>query len=546
MKIASSKPFTHTHEYFQMASGSGGLRELGRAYRSGNLLPSNALAASAKLQRITSHLNIFVTDCAENAQSAAKQADARMTAGSPLGPLDGIPMSFKDNFCATGLPTTCASRMLENFVAPYNATVVQKSLNNGALLVGKTNLDEFAMGSGTTDSYYGPTKNVWGSGTAYSLINKKGEVLTNVEEKGDEEDDWVVAGGSSGGSAVSVATGVVAASLGSDTGGSVRIPAAWTGVVSLKPTYGRISRHGLVPLVNSLDCPGILTRRVGDCAAVLGVLEGRDPLDSTTIDSPQWEELNLKDVAGLKVGLPQEFFCDGMSSEVIEVWSKIADMLESGGAEVVPVNLPHTELAIPCYSVLNPCEVASNMARYDGLEFGHRADTITSTEDLYAETRSQGFNEVVRGRILAGNYFLLKQNYEKYYLQALKVRRLILEDYLATWRNGVDLLVTPVTLSDAPTFSSFSSSDNRAQTAVQDFCTQPINLAGLPALTLPVGLSNRQLPLAVQLVGPPLHEHLLLGVAAWLEDQLDFPTLLVSDRQTSNSENRTVKEQIQN
>jgi len=432
----------------------------------------------------------------------------------------------------------------------------KKSLNNGALLVGKTNLDEFAMGSGTTDSYYGPTKNVWGSGTAYSLINKKGEVLTNVEEKGDEEDDWVVAGGSSGGSAVSVATGVVAASLGSDTGGSVRIPAAWTGVVSLKPTYGRISRHGLVPLVNSLDCPGILTRRVGDCAAVLGVLEGRDPLDLTTIDSPQWEELKgpgtlkspvpLKDVAGLKVGLPQEFFCDGMSSEVIEVWSKIADMLESGGAEVVPVNLPHTELAIPCYSVLNPCEVASNMARYDGLEFGHRADTITSTEDLYAETRSQGFNEVVRGRILAGNYFLLKQNYEKYYLQALKVRRLILEDYLATWRNGVDLLVTPVTLSDAPTFSSFSSSDNRAQTAVQDFCTQPINLAGLPALTLPVGLSNRQLPLAVQLVGPPLHEHLLLGVAAWLEDQLDFPTLLVSDRQTSNSENRTVKEQIQN
>lgn len=531
-----------------MASGSGGLRELGRAYRSGNLLPSNVLAASARLQRLTSHLNIFVTECTENAQSAAKQSDARMAAGSPLGPLDGIPMSFKDNFCATGLPTTCASRMLENFVSPYNATVVQKSLDNGALLVGKTNLDEFAMGSGTTDSLYGPTKNVWGNGTAYSLINRKGELLAKKENVGgDEDDDWVVAGGSSGGSAVSVAAGIVAASLGSDTGGSVRIPAAWTGVVSLKPTYGRISRHGLIPLVNSLDCPGILTRRVKDCAAVLQIIEGRDPLDSTTIDCPQWEEPNLKHVAGLKVGLPQEFFCDGMSNEVIEVWSKIADMLDRGGAEVVPVNLPHTELAIPCYSVLNPCEVASNMARYDGLEFGHRADTITSTEDLYAETRSQGFNEVVRGRILAGNYFLLKQNYEKYYLQALKVRRLILEDYLATWRDGVDLLVTPVTLTDAPTFSDFSSSDNRAQTAVQDFCTQPINLAGLPALTLPVSLSNRQLPLAVQLVGPSLKEHLLLGVAAWLEDQLDFPTLLVSDRQTSSSssENHIVKEHMQ-
>ena len=466
-----------------------------------------------------------------------------MAAGCPLGPLDGVPMSFKDNFCAAGLHTTCASKMLENFVAPYNATVVQKSLDNGALIVGKTNLDEFAMGSGTIDSHYGPTRNVWGGETAYSLVNRQGEVLLKEEA---QDGDWVVAGGSSGGSAVSVAAGIVAASLGSDTGGSVRIPAAWTGVVSLKPTYGRISRHGLIPLVNSLDCPGILTRRVRDCADVLKVLEGRDLLDSTTVDTPHWEMPCLENVVGLKVGIPQEFFCDGMSSEVVEVWSNIADMLERGGAEVVPVNLPHTELAIPCYSVLNPCEVASNMARYDGLEFGHRADTITSTEDLYAETRSQGFNEVVRGRILAGNYFLLKQNYDKYFLQALKVRRLIFEDYQTVWRDKVDFLVTPVTLSDAPTFTSFTSSDNRAQTAVQDFCTQPINLAGLPALTLPVSLSKRQLPLAVQLVGPALQEHLILGVAAWLEDQLDFPTLLVSDRQTNcSSESNLGKKQVQ-
>lgn len=526
-----------------MATGSGGLRELGRAFRSGACTPSGALAASARLQRLTSHLNIFVTECTENAQQSAEQADARMAAGCPLGPLDGVPMSFKDNFCAAGLHTTCASKMLENFVAPYNATVVQKSLDNGALIVGKTNLDEFAMGSGTIDSHYGPTRNVWGGETAYSLVNRQGEVLLKEEA---QDGDWVVAGGSSGGSAVSVAAGIVAASLGSDTGGSVRIPAAWTGVVSLKPTYGRISRHGLIPLVNSLDCPGILTRRVRDCADVLKVLEGRDLLDSTTVDTPHWEMPCLENVVGLKVGIPQEFFCDGMSSEVVEVWSNIADMLERGGAEVVPVNLPHTELAIPCYSVLNPCEVASNMARYDGLEFGHRADTITSTEDLYAETRSQGFNEVVRGRILAGNYFLLKQNYDKYFLQALKVRRLIFEDYQAVWRDKVDLLVTPVTLSDAPTFTSFTSSDNRAQTAVQDFCTQPINLAGLPALTLPVSLSKRQLPLAVQLVGPALQEHLILGVAAWLEDQLDFPTLLVSDRQTNcSSESNLGEKQVQ-
>jgi len=337
-----------------------------------------------------------------------------------------------------------------------------------------------------------------------------------------------VAGGSSGGSAVSVASGIVQASIGSDTGGSVRIPAAWCGIVGLKPTYGLLSRHGLIPLVNSLDCPGILTQTVRDSATMLSCLQGRDPLDSTTTDCPIGESILHHDVKGLKVGLPKEFYCEGMSCEVVEVWSQVADLLEQGGAEVIPVSLPHTELAIPCYSVLNACEVASNMARYDGLQFGLRAANDKSTEDLYAESRSEGFNEVVRGRILAGNYFLLKQNYNKYFLQALKVRREIMNDYLTLWRD-VDLLVTPVTTTDAPTFSSFSSSDNRSQMAIQDFCTQPINLAGLPALSLPVGLSGRGLPLAVQLVGPSLQDSLLLAVASWLEDRLDFPTLMVND-----------------
>jgi aspartyl-tRNA(Asn)/glutamyl-tRNA(Gln) amidotransferase subunit A len=485
-------------------AGARGVQELGRAYRAGTLLPSQVAAGAIHRQRTLGHLNLFVTETPEVAEEQASQSDGRMAAGQPLGPLDGIPMSFKDNFCTEGVKTSCGSRMLDNFVAPYSATVVQRSLDQGALLLGKTNLDEFAMGSGTTDSHYGPARNLWGG------------------PGGLDAEDWVVAGGSSGGSAVSVAAGIVAASLGSDTGGSVRIPAAWTGVVGLKPTYGRLSRHGLVPLVNSLDCPGILARTVEDCATVLDCLEGLDPLDSTSLELPA-EAAGGAGVAGLRVGVPQEFLCDGMSREVVEVWSEVADLLEQGGAEVTPVSLPHTELAIPCYSVLNPCEVASNMARYDGLQFGHRAEHGASTEELYAETRSQGFNQVVRGRILAGNYFLLKENYDRHFLQALRVRRLILEDYLAAWRSGLHLLLTPVTLTDAPTFAEFSSVDNRSQTAVQDYCTQPINLAGLPAVSLPARLSARGLPLGVQLVGPALGDRLMLRAALWLQHRLAFP-----------------------
>jgi len=261
----------------------------------------------------------------------------------------------------------------------------------------------------------------------------------------------------------------------------------------------------------------------------------RDKWDSTSTEPPPDTSYHHHQVQGLRVGLPQEFFCEGMSEEVVSVWSRVADILEDGGATVKTVSLPHTELAIPCYSVINSCEVASNMARYDGLQFGHRAHTHTNTEDLFAESRSEGFNDVVRGRILAGNYFLLKQNYEEYYMQALKIRRLILQDYLAAW-NSVDLLLTPVTLTDAPTFASFRSRDNRSQTALQDFCTQPINLAGLPAVTLPVSLSKRRLPLSIQLVGAARQDSLLLDVGAWLEDKLNFPSLHLSDCDSDDSE----------
>merc|ERR1719318_2115178 len=314
-----------------------------------------------------------------------RESDLRYRAGKPKGALEGVPLAIKDNFCTKDIKTSCGSLMLDNFPSPYNATVVQRCLDQGAVIMGKTNLDEFAMGSGTIDSYVGPTRNVWGGGVSYKLVNREGKVVGEHRGEGKE---WRVAGGSSGGSAVAVASGAAVTSLGSDTGGRVRIPAAWVGVASIKPSYGRVSRHGLVPLVNSLDCPGVMARSVRDLAMVLDCVQGRDIMDSTSVESEgiDMEQLDGTCVRGLRVGIPQEFLCEGMSEEVVEGWSKVARLLEEGGAEVEPVSLPHTELAIPCYSVLNPCEVASNMARYDGLQFGLRGETITSTEDMYAES----------------------------------------------------------------------------------------------------------------------------------------------------------------
>jgi len=461
------------------------------------------------------------------AMEQGRESDTHYREGRPRGALEGVTIAVKDNFCTKDLKTSCGSLMLDNFISPYNSTVVQRCLDQGAVMVGKTNLDEFAMGSGTIDSYIGPTKNIWGGEVPYTLVDKMGKVV--VEHSGTNS-EWVVAGGSSGGSAVAVASGVAVASIGSDTGGSVRIPSAWTGVPSIKPSYGRVSRHGLIPLVNSLDCPGLMARTVRDLGMVLNCVQGIDIMDSTSVESDPIDNSLLEDfsVQGLKVGIPQEFRCEGMSDEVVESWSKVARLLEEGGAKVEPVSLPHTALAVPCYSVLNPCEVASNMARYDGLQFGLRGEASTSTEDMFAESRARGFNEVVRGRILAGNYFLLKKHYNEFYMQALKVRRMVLQDYLSAW-SKVDVLLTPVTLTTAPTFSSFTMRDNRSQTATQDFCTQPINLAGVPALTLPSSLSSDNLPISVQLVAPLNQDMRLLRVGAWLEDRLHFPKLVIDD-----------------
>ncbi|XP_046668193.1 glutamyl-tRNA(Gln) amidotransferase subunit A, mitochondrial [Homalodisca vitripennis] len=480
--------------------------------------------ACLRRAKLIEPLNPFVTVTEAKALEQAKNADLRYKEGSSKSSLDGVTVAVKDNFCTAGVTTTCGSRMLQDYVPPYNATVVERLEEAGAVLVGKTNLDEFAMGSGTVDSVHGPTYNVWG----FSLSHSQGCGVSRHR----------IAGGSSGGSAVAVATGACFAALGSDTGGSTRNPAAYCGVVGLKPTYGRVSRHGLIPLVNSMDVPGILARTVEDAAQVFNVISGHDPKDSTTVTDSfppvmLGESVNL---FGLTVGIPQEYHCPGLSPEVLQAWSDTADLLEEAGATVKQVSLPHTPLSIVCYSVLNQCEVASNMARYDGLQYGYRADSYASTEQLYADTRSQALGLVVRSRILTGNYFLLNRNYEKYFEQAMRVRRLISQDFMAVWegQGGVDLLLTPTTLTTAPTVEQFTSLDNREQCATQDYCTQPTNMAGCPAVSIPVRLSQDRLPISLQLIAPNFCEQLMLSVAHWIQTAVDFPQLpLLSDNNSS-------------
>ena len=313
--------------------------------------------------------------------------------------------------------------------------------------------------------------------------------------------------------------------LGSDTGGSTRNPASYCGVVGFKPTYGLLSRYGLIPLVNSMDVPGIMTRTVDDCIDIFNTIAGPDPLDSTTIKktfkpiiSEDISSLSIKDI---RIGIPKEYHCEGLSQEVLEIWTQVADLLETNGAHVQEVSMPNTSSSIFVYSILNQCEVASNMARYDGIEFGHRADDNSSTEQLYAKSRAEGFNSVVKNRILTGNYFLLRKNYEKYFLKALKVRRLISQDFDKVF-SKVDILLTPTTLSDAPLLEDFVKNNNRDQCAIQDFCTQPANMAGIPAISIPIKLSNNHLPLSLQLMGPNLSEETLFKVAKWIENAVDF------------------------
>ena len=523
------------------------IRQAHSALQLGTILPSELLQTSLlKAEKLQPVLNAATVILRDQVSQHGIKSDERYLKREPLSMIDGIPIAVKDNFCLAGTGTTCGSKMLQNFIPNYNATVVSKTNSGGGLIIAKTNMDEFGMGSGSVDSYFGPVKSIWRSGISYKLTARDSNSMTLNPEKNigsilntneafttelDESSGGFIAGGSSGGSAVLVAAGVVFAALGSDTGGSVRIPGSWSGLATLKPSYGHISRHGLIPLVNSLDVPGILARSVEDVAIYYNMLVGPDVYDSTSVNKKiepvKIDHLmNETCVNKLKVGIPKEYLCEGMSDEVIQAWSEVADLLDNSDMKVGITSLPHTPYSISCYQVLNPCEVASNMARYDGLEYGLRTENNESTESLYANVRHHGFNDVVRGRILTGNYFLLRKNYEKYFLKALKVRRLIAEDFENSL-SDYDLLLTPATLCDAPSFSEFMSSDNRTQTAKHDYCTQPVNLAGLPAATVPVKLSSNSLPLSIQIIGRYGREDQVLSLAKFIEDKVQFPSLYV-------------------
>uniref|UniRef100_A0A182QRT8 Glutamyl-tRNA(Gln) amidotransferase subunit A, mitochondrial n=1 Tax=Anopheles farauti TaxID=69004 RepID=A0A182QRT8_9DIPT len=480
------------------------IRKLSECFQDKSLDPLTVTEHSMAIIDRMKTLNAFVRLSSAKALQQAESAKERYHGHKSKGILDGVPIAVKDNFCTKGIHTTCGSRMLENFIPTYNATVVDRLEQHGAVVLGKTNLDQFGMGSGCIDSIFGPTRNSWSDDL--------------------DDDRFRISGGSSGGSAVAVAAGLCYAALGSDTGGSTRNPASYCGIVGLKPTYGLLSRHGLIPLVNSMDVPGIMTRTVDDCLTVLNAIAGPDNRDSTTVkqrfvripslDTP----ISLK---GVRIGIPLEYHCDGLDEEVLETWTIVADLLESAGASVQAISLPNTASSIFVYSILNQCEVSSNMSRYDGIEYGHRSQEDSSTEQLYAKTRAEGFNSVVKNRILSGNYFLLRNNYDKYFQKALKVRRLIADDFVHAFKK-VDILLTPTTLSDAPSFKDFVQNNNRDQCAVQDFCTQSANMAGIPALSIPVRLSSRRLPISLQLMGNHFSERILLTIASWIEKEVDF------------------------
>ncbi|XP_033365760.1 glutamyl-tRNA(Gln) amidotransferase subunit A, mitochondrial [Bombus vosnesenskii] len=506
------------------------IREVSQKINAGDVGPSDVTKAAIKVASAIKPLNAYITITDKTAKKHAENSDSRQKDCSLLGKLDGIPIAIKDNYCTKGHLTTCASKMLSNFIPTYNATVYQRLKDAGAVLIGKTNLDEFAMGSGTIDSYYGPTKNLWNS-DLFSKFYSCNNQMKEYTEQNKNADSWHIAGGSSGGSAVAVIAGSCYAAIGSDTGGSTRNPASYCGLIGLKPTYGLVSRYGLIPLVNSMDVPGILTRNVDDAVLVLNTIAGPDEFDSTCLRK-EYVPFDIPDkinINNIKIGIPKEYKEKNLSPEVQECWNEISQYLSEDGASLSTVSLPHTNYSIMCYTILNRCDVASNLACYDGMEYGYRSDEWSSVHNMYKKTRSEGFGKIVKERILVGNYFLLNENYEEYYVKAMKIRRLISEDFDAVWNNNIDLLLTPTTLTGAPTYNDFISMDNQAQCLIQDYCTQPANMAGIPALNVPIKLSKSGLPLSLQLMGPPLKEKELLTVAKWIEQRVQFPKLELKD-----------------
>ena len=448
----------------------------------------------------TKELNAYITETREIALKQAEESDARRAAGNAL-PLDGVPIALKDLFCTKGVKTTAASKMLENFVPEYESTVSQKLADAGSILLGKVSNDEFAMGGSNKTSYFGPVTNPWKDKT--------------------RADAHIVPGGSSGGSAAVVASFAACASTGTDTGGSIRQPASFCGVVGMKPTYGRCSRWGVVAFASSLDQAGAFGRTVADTAKLLENMMGFDEKDSTSVDLPvpDLSAMVGQDIAGMKIGIPKEYRLDTVPAEIKSAWDKSADLLKEQGAEIVEISLPHTKYAVSTYYIVAPAEASANLARYDGVRYSHRtAENVTSLDDMYQKTRAEGFGEEVRRRILVGTYVLSAGYYDAYYTKAQKVRTLISNDFKTAFET-VDAILTPT----APT-TAFAVED--ALTPVEmymgDVFTIPTSMAGLPGISVPVAKAENGLPIGMQLIGKAFDEETVIKVADALERVAGF------------------------
>ena len=452
-------------------------------------------AVLARIDEVEGDVQAYLTVTRDEAIAQAKAVDEKIAKGEELAFLEGIPGAIKDNICTKGVKTTCASRILQKFVPPYDATVVQKLAVQNPVVLGKTNLDEFAMGGSTENSAFHPTHNPWNTDC--------------------------VPGGSSGGSAAAVAAGTAVWALGSDTGGSIRQPASFCGVVGMKPTYGRVSRYGLVAYASSLDQIGPITKDVTDCANILNIIAGRDEMDSTSIDKevPDYTKSLVQDVKGLKIGLPKEYFVKGMDPEVESAVKAAVKQLESLGAEVVEISLPNTDYAISTYYLIAPAEAATNLARYDGVSYGERAEDAADLVEMMTKTRSQYLGEEVKRRIMIGNYALSAGYYDAYYLKALKVRRLVKEDYDKAFKE-VDVIICPAAPSVA--YKIGEKIDNPLEMYLQDACTVPLNLAGLPGISVPCGYNKDKMPIGMQIIGKALDEETLIRVAYTYEQSQSY------------------------
>jgi aspartyl-tRNA(Asn)/glutamyl-tRNA(Gln) amidotransferase subunit A len=456
------------------------------------------------IARLNPRLNAFITVTGEQALEAAKAADARRAAGK-AGPLEGAPIAIKDLFCTAGVQTTAGSRILGGFVPPYESTVTANLLRDGAVFLGKLNLDEFAMGSANTTSASGPVENPW--------------------SRANDPETRLVPGGSSGGSAAAVAARLALGATATDTGGSIRQPAAFCGVAGIKPTYGRCSRFGIVAYSSSLDQAGPVARSVEDCAILLRSMAGFDPKDATSADLPvpDFAAACGRSIKGLRIGVPKEYRLDGMAPEIEALWQQGLQWLRDQGAETVDISLPHTKYALPTYYIVAPAEASSNLARYDGVRFGLRvAEKDSDLRDLYERTRAAGFGQEVRRRIMIGTYVLSAGYYDAYYLKAQKVRALIRRDFEQVW-GKVDAIVTPATPSAA--FGMDERQDDPVTMYLNDVFTVPANLAGLPGMVVPAGLDTQRLPLGLQVIGKPFQEETCFAVGAAIERAANFTAM---------------------